>query len=361
MTINNWRLWLGIGVSVLFLVFLVWSIDREDLINALREANYLYVVPAVIIYFAGIYFRSFRWRYLLSPLRSIPARRLYPVVVIGYAANNVMPARIGELIRAYYLAQREQFSGSTALATIGVERIYDGLTLVTLGVASALLLLLLGEFGSAGSAYRMTALVISGATGVIFLAGLVVVTLLAVKPGAFRVIDRALALLPSRLRPKAREIARSFILGLSILRSPKQHAVVAFRSLPVWAAECAVYLTIAYSFGINDYFDSLWAFLLAIVLVTATSNLATGFPVSIGGIGPFELIAQQTLAGLGVDSSVAASYALVTHLVALWLPVNLAGFVLMWKNNLSFRQLTEGDEPTGEGGKPVSSAREDKI
>ena len=354
MTINNWRLWVGLGVSALFLVFLIWSIDTEKLIKALREANYLYVIPAVVIYFIVVYFRASRWRYILSPLRSFPVRRLYPVVVIGYAANNVLPARIGELVRAYYLSQRERFSGSTALATIGVERIYDGMTLLAFGVLSALLLLLLGEFDSAGDACRNTvrvscqtaALAISGAAGVVFCTGFAVVTLLAVNQRAGRLIYRILGLLPSRLRRRAWRLARSFILGLSVLNSPKRHLALALRSLPVWLGEGAVYLTVAYSFGIDGYFDSLAGFVFAIMLVTTTSNLANAFPAAIGAIGPFEFIAELTLISLGVDKEVALSYALVAHLLALWLPVNLVGLALMWKQNLSLKQLTTDPSPS---------------
>jgi uncharacterized membrane protein YbhN (UPF0104 family) len=101
-----------------------------------------------------------------------------------------------------------------------------------------------------------------------------------------------------------------------------------------------MYLIIAYSFGIHDYFSSFGVLLLVVVLVTATSNLITALPASIGGIGPFEVVAQQTLVGLGVGASVAASYAVVLHVVALWLPVNLVGLALLWRQNLSFRQLT---------------------
>ena len=339
MTFNNWRLWLGVGVSTVFLAFLVWTTEVDSLFRALKEAHYLYVLPAVAIYFIGVYFRAVRWRYILSPLRAITARRLYPVVVMGYAANNVLPARAGELVRAYFMAQREQFSGSTALATIGVERIYDSLTLFVLGVSSALVLLLLGVFGEAGDIYRNGAFVLAGIAGAALIFGLAVITFVAVNPRTMQVIDRVLALVPARFRPRVRDLTAKFIEGLSILSSPRQHAMMFLLSLPVWLAEIAVYLTIAYSFGLDGYFSNVGAFFLAVVLVTATSNLSTAFPLSIGGIGPFELIAQQTLAVMGVDSSVAASYALVTHLLALWLPVNLAGLVLMWRENLSFKQL----------------------
>ena len=190
MTLNNWRLWLGLAVSTVFLVFLVWTIELDDLFRALQEANYLYVAPAVAVYFVGVYFRALRWRYILSPLRAIPALRLYPVVVIGYAANNVLPARAGELVRAYYMAQREQFSGSTALATIGVERIYDGLTLFIIGAASALALLLLGVFGEAGVLYRDAVFALAALIAAVLVVGLAVITFIAVSSRTMQVIDR---------------------------------------------------------------------------------------------------------------------------------------------------------------------------
>ncbi len=362
MSINNWRLWVGIGVSLLFIVYLAvslegcnpikigfqgWTLSLEagtfdecGLIETLKSADYRYAIPAAVIYFIAVFIRSARWQYVLSPLRAIPIRRLYPVVVIGHAGNNVLPAHMGELIRAYYLAQRERFSGSAALATIGVERVYDGITLLALAALSVLLLLLAGEFTGIGD-FSQSAIVIT-AVGVaaVFFSGFVVVTLLAVAPGAARLLYRLSELLPTRFRSQARELIRSFIEGLTILSTPKQHFMLALRTLPVWLGEAAVYLTIAYSFNIQGHFDSAIAFVFAIILVTATSNLASAFPFAIGGIGPFELISQLTLVVLGVPQEVALSYALVAHLVALWLPVNLAGLALMLKHNLSLKQLT---------------------
>ena len=348
MNFRNWRLWLGVGVSAVFLVFLAWTIELEDLVRALKEANYLYLVPAVAIYFVGIYFRAARWRYILSPVRDVSALRLYPVVVMGYAANNVLPARAGELVRAYYMAQRENFSGSAALATIGVERIYDGLTLFVITVFSTLLLLLLGAFGDVGEVYRNTGIALAVVAGVILLAGLVVITVIATNSHTMSVVDRIIALLPEGVRPRLRYLAFNFIQGLSILSSPRQHCVVFLLSLPVWIAEVAVYLTVAYSFGLQDHLGSHLNLALAIVLVTATSNLTTAVPVTIGGIGPFELVAQQTLGILGVGGAVAASYALVVHLVALWLPVNLAGLAFMWRENLSLTQMASSPRDDAE-------------
>ncbi|GIT43066.1 MAG: hypothetical protein Ct9H300mP11_10020 [Chloroflexota bacterium] len=101
-----------------------------------------------------------------------------------------------------------------------------------------------------------------------------------------------------------------------------------------------MYFMLAYSFGIDEHFNSVGILLLAILLLTSTSNLATSIPSAIGGIGPFEIVAQQTLMALGVGASLSGTYSAFVHLVALWLPVNIAGLALLWKHNLSLRALS---------------------
>jgi hypothetical protein len=105
-----------------------------------------------------------------------------------------------------------------------------------------------------------------------------------------------------------------------------------------------MYFMLAYSFGINEYFDSAAVLLLVVLLLTATSNLATSIPSAIGGIGPFEIVSQQTLMSLGVGASLAGAYSGFVHLVALWLPVNIAGLILLWKNNLSLREISTASQ-----------------
>lgn len=344
MRINNWRLWLGVGVSLAFLVLLVLSVDLREIGATLGQANYIYVIPAVGIYFIAVYFRALRWQFLLSTLKSLPVSRLYPVVVIGYMANNLLPARLGELVRSYYLAQREKVSGSSALATIAIERVYDGVALLALAAVAGPLLLLLGKFDATSDTYRATAIVITAGTVSVFLLALAVLTL-ATRPWFVRILDLVLKAVPSPFRGKVRELALRFILGLAVLNSPRKHVVVFLLSFPVWLVEGAMYLLVAYSFGIHTFFDSFWILLLVIVLLTATSNLATALPASIGGIGPFEVVAQQTLVALGVGASVAAVYAGFLHVVALWLPVNLVGLLLVWKHNLSLKQLADATGP----------------
>ena len=131
MLIRNWRFLIGLGVSLLLLLVLIYQVDLSEVDDALAKVNYkLYLAPSIALYFVAVYFRAVRWRYLLSPMKVLPVGRLYPVVVIGYMANNLLPARLGELVRAYYLARREPINASSALGTVAVERVYDGMTLL---------------------------------------------------------------------------------------------------------------------------------------------------------------------------------------------------------------------------------------
>ena len=345
MVFNNWRFWTALGVSVFLLLLLLYQAGLADIGKALRSANYAYVAPAIGVYFVAVYFRALRWRYLLSPLAVLPVARLYPVIVIGYMANNLLPARLGELVRSYYLARREQLSASSTLATVAVERVYDGVTLLAFAALAAPVLLLLGQFAGASEATRTTWLIVAVLTVILFLGALLFLTSLVVVPRFVDFVQSWTRIVPGRFREKAQNLVYTFVQGLSILNSPRQHLMLFVFSLPVWLMEGATYFLIAYSFGINEMFGSVWVLILVVLLVTATSNLATSMPASIGGIGPFEVVATKTLFALGVAEPVGAAYAGVVHLVALWLPVNIAGLVLAWKHHLSIRSLAQTPRP----------------
>ena len=357
MLAGRWHLWLGIAVSVALLLFLAWQVYRIDnpsgLIDELASANYLYLIPAVAVYFVGVWFRAMRWQFLLSPLRDFPVRRLYPVVVIGYAANNLLPMRLGELVRSYYLARKENFSASSALGSVAVERVFDGLTLIALVALTVPWLLLLGQFDWTAGVSQETATILAAAVLLVFGGFLFLFTLLAAWQGFSELVQRLLSLLPGKLAILALRFYISFAAALSILDSPRKHLALIALSIPVWFCEFVVYFLVSYCFDLGSHFDSFGVYVLAIALLTATSNLATGIPSAIGGIGPFEVVAQQTLVALGVGVGLAVDYALVVHLVALWLPVNIVGLAILWRQNLNLRQLARNpDDPAETGGRP---------
>src|SRR5918996_426398 len=169
--IRRKRFWLGVCVSAVFLALFLARTDFDEIRESFAGADYLLAFAAIPLYFIGYWLRTLRWRYLLQPVANVSTLRLYPVTIVGLMANNIAPARIGELVRAYLVGQRESISKSTALGTIAVDRAFDGLTLVAiLGIVVA---------GSGASAGVKT---IGIVTALLFFMATMVLSALAVSP-----------------------------------------------------------------------------------------------------------------------------------------------------------------------------------
>ena len=104
---KRWQFWLGVGISVVFLYFSLRGLHLQDLKAALDDANYWWLIPGIAIYFLAVWARAWRWHYLLRPIKSIPTRKMFPIVCIGYMGNNIYPACAGEVLRAVVLKRDE--------------------------------------------------------------------------------------------------------------------------------------------------------------------------------------------------------------------------------------------------------------
>ena len=337
----NRLFWLGLLISLAFLVLLLYRVDFGKVGKELASANYFLLIPAIALYFVAVFFRTLRWRYLLAPMRKFSVARLYPVVIVGYMANNLLPFRLGELVRPYYLRRREKFSASTALATIVVERVYDGLTLLFLGAITIPFLWMAGVAWNSGVEGTGRWVMMAVAVVLIFLAAIGLLSLLATSSRLKSLVEKMVMRLPAGLRGKVGGLVVSFIQGLQVLRSPRRHLGLFVLSLPVWLFEGAMYYIIGLAFDLSSFFTAQGTLVIVALLVTATSNLATTIPSSMGGIGPFEYVAQRTLVILGVNTSVATAYVSVLHIFALLMPVTLLGLFILWRENLSLAQIAQ--------------------
>ena len=124
------KFWLGIAVSVFFMALLFRKIDFNQLWEALVRVDYRYILLAVVCTFISYFLRAVRWHYLLIPEKRIPLSSLYPATIIGYMANNLLPARLGEFVRAFVLAQREGLKTSAVFASLVIDRLFDGFTVM---------------------------------------------------------------------------------------------------------------------------------------------------------------------------------------------------------------------------------------
>ncbi len=303
---------LGLLVSTVLLWYALRDLHLDEVWEALKGARYVWLVPGVVVYFISVWFRAWRWGFLLRSIKDLPARRLFPVVVIGYMGNDILPFRLGELLRAYVLWRRDGINIGATLTTAVLERLFDGLTML-LFVLFGLLFVPLSAFLS-----RLVTF-----AGIVFLSALVTFLFLAARPALLRraayfLIERAA---PARLRPPLVSLSEGVIAGLASLRRGGDVLVLFGVTLVVWLIETAKYWLVSLAF------PDLHLSYPGIMLMGGAVNLLTALPSLPGYIGTFET-GIKILTGIGAPPASAGSYVLVLHAILL-LPVTLLGLFFM--------------------------------
>jgi uncharacterized protein (TIRG00374 family) len=312
---KRWQFWLGLIVSGVFLYLVLRGLRLQDVWAALQGANYAWLIPGVIVYFMGVGVRAWRWQYLLKPVKSIPFKESFEIVTIGYMGNNIFPARLGEVLRAVVLKRREDVAISASLATIIVERVFDGV--VMLGFVFMNLGALGNIQGSSGFIGSIQSLAVWGAA--IFLGVLAVFLLAAMFPERTKQIITWFAdrVIPVRFREKIVEIAFKFLGGLDALRSPREALMIFVTSVIIWLFETGKYWFVMHAFDFEVSF-------FALMLMNGIVNLATTIPSAPGYVGTFDAPGIAVLEAFGIPKATAAGYTLVLH-VALWFPITALG------------------------------------
>ncbi|HNM37769.1 MAG TPA: lysylphosphatidylglycerol synthase transmembrane domain-containing protein [Anaerolineales bacterium] len=336
MQMKKWQFWLGVLISILFLWLSLRGLHLGDFWGTMLKANYIWLVPGILVYFIGVWVRAWRWHYLLGPIKKIPTKTMFPITTIGYMGNNIYPARAGEVLRAVILKRKEDVPVSASLATIIVERIFDGVVMLAfVFVNLSELAKLTGASGFVGNIQQVAVI----GTGV-FLGALLVFLLAAMFPqftsrvGSWT-IER---LTPQRLHEKLTGIMNKFLDGLASLRSPFNVLMVFFTSVVIWLLETAKYWFVMHAFNFTVSF-------FALMLMNGIVNLATTIPSAPGYIGTFDAPGIAVLTAYGVDQATAAGYTLVLH-VALWVPITALGAYYLAREGIKWSDTLREEAET---------------
>jgi len=340
--LRSLRVWLGLAISLIFLALFLRRTDFGEIRDSFEQANYAIALASLPVYFLGIWMRTVRWQFLLRPVKRLSVWRLYPVVIIGLMANNLIPARAGELVRAYILGEREKISKASSLGTIAVDRLFDGLTLVPMLVIVTAFVGSDERFKLPFTGYHIDLFGLALLMAVLFGVALGMLFVLAFSQGWRDRTDRLIMrLAPARLRPGLEGLSHSFFEGLRSLRNPFDLTVAWVMSTVSWLLEATMYYMVGRAFHIDAGFEYY-------LLVTAAANLAISVLASQGGIGPFELVAKQTFVAAGVADGSAKAFAIGLHTLVL-LPVIAVGLYLLGTMGLSlgemFRRSTAAAAP----------------
>jgi uncharacterized protein (TIRG00374 family) len=312
---KRWEFLVGVLISAVFVWLALRGLQLSEFWKVVSRANYWWILPGIAVYFVGMWARAWRWHYLLKPVKVISTNAMFPITTIGYMGNNIYPARAGEVLRAVILKRRENVPVSASLATIIVERIFDGvvmLAFVFLNLPE--LAQLTSDSGFIGN-IQQVAIWGTGA----FVGALVIFLLAAMFPATTSkvgqwFIDR---IVPVHLREKMRGLMNKFLDGLASLRSPLNVLMVFATSVVIWLLETGKYWFVMHAFDFNASF-------FALMLMNGIVNLATTIPSAPGYIGTFDAPGIAVLTAYGVDQAVAAGYTLTLH-AALWFPITLVG------------------------------------
>lgn len=353
------RLALGLAISGAFVLYAVRGLDLAGFTAHVREARYAWLVPGIAVYFAGVGARTWRWHTMLNHLVDVPMGRLFRFVCIGYMGNNVYPARAGEVLRSYVLKRETGVRMSASLATVVIERLFDGLTML----AFVFIALPFVRFEShALDAYRPLIVVCT----VLFVGALVAFLALAGRPERLRrlaapFVTAGAALLGlSRRRAAAADgdeataerlwgVVDRFTVGLESLSGRREIVVLFATSVVIWLCETMKYWFVMHAF------PTMQVSFITLMLMNGIVNLATTIPAGPGHVGTFDAPGIAVLVAAGVAQTVATAYTVVLH-VALWFPITLLGAYYLWRSHVSLRQAQAAMRADEGGGDTAAAA-----
>ena len=328
---HRWKTLFGIVITVGLLAWVLRDVSAAEVWHELRDADPMWLVAAVILATLSMVLRAIRWRILLEPVEpntSFDSR--FGAVCIGFAVNNLLPARLGEITRAFAISKTEPIPLSASVASLVVERILDGVVLaIFLFATISAPGFPLGE-GTTAELIRRTANV--GA--IAFSVGLGLLWLAARNPArAVELFDRTIGrLLPDRLSEKASKVAGAFVAGLGALARPGVFLRALFWTFIVWIDLSLSIWAGIMAFGITGPGVSGSLFLQSVIA------FAVAAPSSPGFFGVFEAAARLGLSLWSVTPARIVSFATSYHILT-FIPVTVLGLWYLQRIGLSWKDV----------------------
>jgi glycosyltransferase 2 family protein len=329
MNLSSARLWLPFALSAVLVLLLINTVrgEADQLAAALSSANWLLLVPAIALYFVGVWLRSARWG-LLLPAYTVKTSLLFRTLLVGFTVNNLLPLRMGEVARAYLLARWAKVPYTATIPSLLVERVLDGLSL-------ALLLLLALVLLPSAPGYLWA---VGGIAACGFFGGAVILAIAAwrasILVGLAEFVSR---FMPQHLRGRLVDAAAAFARSLALVHDPLRLLRLLALSLVAWCSELGLFFVLMLSLGIAGTYPQA-------LLVGSAANFATLLPSSPGYAGTFDAaLAKVAQDGLNISAGLAGAYDIVVH-ATLFLPVVVVGTLVLWRSHISFEQITRAPQ-----------------
>ena len=316
------QVFIGLLISAVFLYLAFRNVNIPEMVEALEKANYWWLLPGIVMMFISLGIRAYRCQFFLLSIAKVPIKKLFSSMMIGYMANNVLPLRLGEIMRALAIGNSAKISRTSAFATILVERIID--------VISLLMILGFTVFFHEFPPNIKNA-------GLIIFAGSVllvvfIVLLMEKTDRTIRFVWWLGSPLPRRIRKSINKNLRKFLGGFEVFRQTQHYPTIIVQSILLWVLYGGIIYVTFFAFDLKIEENSQMIVSLVILVMISIGIM---IPSSPGFIGTYHYLCQQGLALFGVAETDALSFAIVLH-VSNYIPMTLVGFYYFWRENMNF-------------------------
>ncbi|NTV51531.1 MAG: flippase-like domain-containing protein [Candidatus Firestonebacteria bacterium] len=316
----------GILLSLVFLGLAFYNINFRQLLEIFRRLNPWWIVLVSLLSPWGWYFRARVWKQLIGQRAQPSMWNLFRIITIGYMLNNLLPLKIGEVVRAWLLGKRENLPTSLAIGTVVVERLLDVLTLLTYFAFTMIFIPFAPWLKLSG--------VVVGAIGL----GMLVLVLITYRYGErFTVwLEKPFYRLPGNTGPWLHSQLAKFLEGLRLIDKPSQLFKAFFWCLITWMVWIVIGYMTFLAFGLNLPF-------LAAIFLMVVLNFGLMIPSSPGGLGVYEFMVILSLTPYGVGKEAALGVAFFSHIVPYLVNV-VFGWIFAMQMNLSMGKMYSESE-----------------
>jgi uncharacterized protein (TIRG00374 family) len=330
--IRDWRVWFGLAVTVASLWWVFRDVPLSEVMRAIARAHWgVLLVISIPSYLLVQYLRALRWRYLTDPIRPFSTGSLFRAVSVGFMANNVFPLRMGEVVRAWYLARETGVSAAAVFGTVILERVIDTLMVVVLAMG----VVMAGRAGNDGFLEATALLLLPIA--VLPFAGLGV---LRFAPDHFlRATDFVLRPFPKALSATLLGWLRRFQEGLGALRGGMHLVWILLYSMLIWLVASTIPV-IAGFIALDINFPTRWEEIAAAWAMLAAIGVAVALPSTPGFFGPFHAAAKLALLRYGVAPETAVACGTLIHAV-MWVTITGLGLLVLRLRRTSLEEVDQ--------------------
>jgi uncharacterized membrane protein YbhN (UPF0104 family) len=328
------------GVTLLCVWLATRGIPLAEVTEAIRKSHFwsLFALSAPF-YLLSIYFRALRWRHLVRPLSEVPRSLLYRSTALGFMANNLLPLRVGELIRAWTLARDTGNSVASVVGTVALERVLDAVTVLAMSLGGLAYLVSITPPGPQGPS-ELARILGQGSLFLLPAAAAPVAILIGLRVAPETGIALVIACtrpLPLRFRQSVESGMRNFIRGLGALSGGSHLFWIALHSILIWLVTGTAPILLGFEFFDVDL-GGPWETVVHAWILLGALGAAVAIPSAPGFIGPYQLAFTAVLVPFGVAKTTALAMGIVVWFI-FWLTLTAQGLAYLARGRVNLFEL----------------------